>query len=606
MSKASGAWWLGVVLALGACTTDPPVPMEDSASLCERVAPAASDGRVPVIGLSEAHAAARLFGSEATFQTADLALAAALTDSLDHPDLDAYAQGLDSVCALPADDGGETAARVTLLGEQAWVRPGAGEVALPAGASSVVLDLRGLAGSVSEEQIAAAVAPALATPVTRARRETRVWSGYADQVFVTSPELGPYSVHLKALDAGVLPATGSEALPVFIVNDATMTPAATAVAEDLLVAGRARLIGHDLLASVGELRWFGVGDHGLAVRVADHPTWPDRVAPFVRTDDAEAFFAGVDLADFAPIRPASGPHARAAIAPREPLGEAVSNTLDRATMRANLVTIHGAVRAFWRYFSAVGDHVDERLVEVLPTVDGSSRRQMVVAMGRFGESMHDGHVFVADATGSSAAGYAGVDFDHLADGTPIVRSASVTEVHVGDALIAVDGRPISEVYDELLAWNGAGTLAYAREFAARALVEMHGSQVWKLRDPDGVERDVTVLPGTAEAQYVLPWGPQRPSGTLADMGAPDVAYLNMDSSVTTSFDQATAVLATVPDAAGLVVDMRGYPGIDGYELATRLIRGAFGSPRFRHRSSEPDSLSDTTSRVVGGEDEEGR
>lgn len=571
-----------LVLALAAChgggdsdATDPPLP--DSADLCARLAPGPADPRAAVLGLSDAHSAARLFGMEGDFSAADGALAAALGGDLDAPDLDAYAARVTDVCARSAGDGVVGAARVDLVGAHAWVHPGAGPVVLPDGATAVVLDLRGLPADIGEAMLIAAVSPALSAPVSRAPRRSRVWSGYVDQVFSAD---NPYTVDVEALPVDDIPAGGAADLPLFIVNDATMAPAATAITADLVMSARARVVGHDVRTAIGEMRWFGIGDRGLAVRVADHADWPDELPAFARTDDPEALLAGLDPASLAMVDPVIGAHERAVVAPRAPFGETVGSTLDRGTMRADLVTVHGAIRAFWRYFPIVGDTVDARLVEVLGSLGGDDRREMVVAMGRLGECLHDGHVFFADYGGTPPAGYAAVTFDHLADGSPVVRGSAVADVHLGDALIAVDGRPIAAVYAELLAWHGAATDGYARDMASRALVELDGPVTWTLRDPDGAVRDVVITPGPADALYGLPWGPTRENGTLADLGAPDIAYVNLDGGVTTAIGQVNAVIAAASGAAGLVVDMRGYPAVDHYDVAKKLIHGSFASPRF--------------------------
>jgi C-terminal processing protease CtpA/Prc len=78
----------------------------------------------------------------------------------------------------------------------------------------------------------------------------------------------------------------------------------------------------------------------------------------------------------------------------------------------------------------------------------------------------------------------------------------------------------------------------------------------------------------------------RPSGTLADLGAPDVYYLNMNTASLPSHDLALRALdeANAAGVRGMVLDMRGYPGgVNHYDIAARLIQQPFASPQFESR-----------------------
>jgi C-terminal processing protease CtpA/Prc len=93
-----------------------------------------------------------------------------------------------------------------------------------------------------------------------------------------------------------------------------------------------------------------------------------------------------------------------------------------------------------------------------------------------------------------------------------------------------------------------------------------------------------VQPAPPDAFFAVnaPGVSDRPSGPLTDIGAGDVYYLNMN--YFTSPDTG-AVDAAIADAQrrgsrAMVVDMRGYPGADHYEVAGRLIRQAFLTPHF--------------------------
>jgi C-terminal processing protease CtpA/Prc len=71
----------------------------------------------------------------------------------------------------------------------------------------------------------------------------------------------------------------------------------------------------------------------------------------------------------------------------------------------------------------------------------------------------------------------------------------------------------------------------------------------------------------------------------------------MDSSILDAIDKFTAALTEATAAKGLVVDMRGYPGVDHYEVARRLATANFSSPIFRtpYRTGPDQEKIDETS-----------
>jgi C-terminal processing protease CtpA/Prc len=72
----------------------------------------------------------------------------------------------------------------------------------------------------------------------------------------------------------------------------------------------------------------------------------------------------------------------------------------------------------------------------------------------------------------------------------------------------------------------------------------------------------------------------RPSGFLADLGAPDVFYLNMAFDVTPDADHAAAAISAAQGARAMVVDMRGYPEGDHYQAAASLMPDGYWAPDF--------------------------
>jgi hypothetical protein len=73
----------------------------------------------------------------------------------------------------------------------------------------------------------------------------------------------------------------------------------------------------------------------------------------------------------------------------------------------------------------------------------------------------------------------------------------------------------------------------------------------------------------------------RQNGALADLGASQLYYLNLNGFTTSSDAAMRAAIDEAAGAAGLVLDMRGYPGVNHYEVAARLIQDPFFSAIFK-------------------------
>src|SRR5439155_23836721 len=87
------------------------------------------------------------FGAVASYSRADQALAGAFASdgAPAAKDLGPYAKALPGVvCARPASEASLGAAKVTSIGDVAFVTPGTGPVELPKGTKAVLVDLRGL------------------------------------------------------------------------------------------------------------------------------------------------------------------------------------------------------------------------------------------------------------------------------------------------------------------------------------------------------------------------------------------------------------------------------------------------------------------------------
>jgi hypothetical protein len=564
----------------------PPLPSPDP---CDRVLPGPAGSRAPAVDLSAAHAAVRFHGLEPAsatgsgFRTADVALAAALDgdDPLGPAALDTYAAGLVTVCSLDATDAELGPATVTVQGDVAVVRPGTGPVSLPEDVRAVAVDLRGLPAVPGlREALAAAVAPALATPVSSLQRRVRFWQGLDDEVFA---EANAYTQTLRATASSLLvgPA-GSVDLPLAVLTDATLAPEAAELALTLRLGQRAWVLGEDLLTAVAELHWFGVGEAGLAVRTHelrwDGDRAPDAVPADARTADPLSLLAA--LPDDPPGAVALGPAVRPAVEVVDTFQDARPEAAGAGVARAALIASHGALRTFYPYFATVGDRLDDRLLEVLATADATDtgdRRVVRNLIRRLGESVSDGHHFVFDHH-TASAGCLPLVLGRVAGEVLVLRSTDAS-VLAGDRLETLDDAPLAAWLDEELARSGGATDGYRFSIAVRELGADGAPFTLGVRDPGGTLRSVTMAVGSCAT---APWAESgRSNGWLDDLGAPTVYYLNLDGEVTSTIQAARDAIAAAELAAGIVLDMRGYPGVDHYEVAARLVPQPFFSPIFR-------------------------
>src|SRR5262249_52081252 len=97
-------------------------------------------------------------------------------------------------------------------------------------------------------------------------------------------------------------------------------------------------------------------------------------------------------------------------------------------------------------------------------------------------------------------------------------------------------------------------------------------------------KTVTVDPAPQSDYVAFGFAPSlRAAGWLTDLGAPSLYYINLTEEVLTDIQDFRTALedAAAAPAKGLVIDMRGYPGVDHYQSAPRLIQQkSFQSPQF--------------------------
>lgn len=582
----TGAGGLGGAGGSDACAAEA-VPAPASTEACDRMPGGSPGANAIAVDLSAAHVLLRFFGPIDNVDAADHALVAgfAAGDVLTSGDVSAYGAALPgALCARTAAASSALGpASVEMRGTIAWIKPGTGAVTLPPGAGAVVVDLRDLP-DVPELRAAieAAVAPALAANVPRPDRRVRRHDGMVDEYFSAN---NVYQQSVATIEEPPIAAAGTVDLALGVVTGPVLAPEAAEVAIALRAANRAFIIGEDVRADVAESRWQGVGSSGVYVRTEElrlgTTTVPDLIAADRRSTMPECVAAEV-VAPGLPPAWSPGEATRAGIDELDPFEVVQPEGTSLAEAEAALVVSHGAVRKFFPYFPVVGDTIDDRLIETLESLEEPLDAVTIRnTLRRFGEAIHDGHMFVFNAYAPPAAGFIPAMIEDIAN-EPVVRRSLAVGINAGDTITSIDGVSMQDFYATELARSGGATPGYQRDIATRELVRLNGPVDLGLRDPSGATRTITFTPQPVEDYLANGFAPSlRPAGFLDDLGAPTIYYINLDSTVTTTTTAFNTALTQAQGATGLVIDMRGYPGIDHYAVASRLAVTDFSSPVFR-------------------------
>lgn len=589
-SRTGARRLLPLVLVLGlGCGKEQPEPAKKPADWCERVAAGPAGTKPGPVAMSEAHALVRFFSTGPTYYEADEALASALEGAQVDWDEAAlrYAEALQPVCALEATTEGLGPVRVEEVGPVAVIHPGTGDIVLPPSAEAVAIDLRGLpAAPELDGALRKALAAASTQPVARTPRVIRAFIGMTDERGLTTPA---YTNDAVVRELPPLTPAGAKELPMAVLTGSTLAPAAARFAVDLRLASRAWLFGEDVATAVAEYRWAPIGKRGLAIRTEALKDNQGMVPDSVPADRALGASLETSLAGLAGLGAPPAVDRGGEVTRPEPGQRQVQAEPSRATRlspgiaRAGLVTIHGALRRFFPYFHQVGDRIDERLEETLAMVDAAPLNpdRMVALMDRFGEALQDGHAR-GFFQGRRNAGFVPAELDEVA-GEVVVRRSDVPELLPGDTLVSIEGVPMADWLAPVYARTPAATPGYRFVRAMDELRTLQGPTLFGVRAPDGSLREVRVQPRPEAALNAFGLAPSiRHEGRLDDLGAPDLAYLNMTTEVLTSESQFLTALEDARSTRGLVIDMRGYPGgLSHYDVIPHLMPRRFFLPVFR-------------------------
>jgi hypothetical protein len=579
------------------------------ADWCQNFTPGPGTSLPAELSLSKAHAARRFFGVGGTYSPADQALARALQNQkvTNDLDLEPYARSLPDTCWLTAVSRGLPRLRVRIKKGVAWISPGRGAFHISGNVQSIVLDFRDLPNTKDvREALASLVSSILPDPIPIPDWASRSHHGMTDEYFL------PHNVYSNAIEithSAPLAARGGFRGPLYVLIGSRLPPDAAELAGALRLGRRARLVGEPVKTAVAESIWIPQGKKGLAFRIRDlqwdSRRWPDVIPADLSLEEMNRILNQGTVEEI-PSVPLSQESNRLALAEVHPFRDVQPPAFGIGDVRAALVIAYGALRLFFPDFQELGDRIDPRLREVLAGTDESPgiavQEEERRLLRRLSEALHDGHSFVFSTPGDpEVKGFADLVVETL-NGTLVVRRSGVTGVEPGDTVLSIDGKPISRLYAELLPLTSASSIGYRYSIANRDLIRLKAPAEFEVKAPHAaLSRRVRVVPVPFQTLMLLNPGTavMRKNGWLTDLGASDVYYLNLSKPITKDLDTLNRSIreaAKSPGARKLVVDMRGYPGVDVYEIARRFICRKFSSPVFRYYSyASPDSRTVTES-----------
>ena len=549
---------------------------------------------------SEAHAQIRFLSPLESYEQADMALAAAMVapNAFDATaPVGAYADALPEVCAAPELGAWLGDTDLYMIGDVLVIKPGYGDPVVPNIANAVAIDLRDLPAVPGlDSMLERAVAPAIYTDIPRLPVRVKRHLGLTDELHEVTPA---FANEVVEIERPPMEATGPRDLPLVVITDDSLAPAAARFAIDIRMAERGWIVGEDIPTRLAEARFGAIGDAGLFWRMQELvvpdgcdnercqpvPSVERRLPDVMRADERLAkphmFFPTMLKRGLPTAYDVAGEVAtRPALEVEEPYANAYAKIADLGTARASLLVTHGALRLFYPYFDVVGDDLDGRLRETLETVDGLNAyddRPMWHTLRRLGEALHDGQVYVA--TVHSSPGILPARFDHV-DGMPVVTRSLTEQLQPGDTVTAFNGTPIKLLYEKERLRTSAATPGHQDVLISEHLRWLTGPVTLTVRDTMQVTRTETIAPWPSSSFAELPLASTRESGWLADMDAPEVYYLNLDRAVTPDDKQAQAAIEAGLEARAMIVDLRGALAVTPYAVAGRLTTNVVRTPRY--------------------------
>ncbi|MEM9074420.1 MAG: S41 family peptidase [Myxococcota bacterium] len=542
----------------------PEVPAEDP---CVRVLGGPIVDAPLSAAIARAHATARYFRLDGRATLADEALIDGLTRfGVEERALTPYAAALSDVCLV--ESRAETTR--TEVRDEGWafvLRPGDEAAAIPDGVP-VVLDLRSLSGAETWADLRASLGGLV--DVAPFRHSVRRFSGHVAE-FNDAPGRDVYSTDGGFYDPE--PIEG-DARPLVVITGEALTPLAAELALTLRLQGKAWLVGEDVLTSVAEMHWESVATQGVMVhshQLIDRNTLeriPDRIPADVRTrQPLRAAERLLESGAPPPIVTVTLPNTRASFEHIEPTLDVHTADVSRERLQAGLLIAHGALKRFFPYFDVVPDNLDDALtrsLSELEELDLGDREASARLFRRFLSALDDGHGFVFDrGVEAPEAKFLPIGMRFVGDQLLVVGSDD-ERIVPGDEVLSIGGERTADLYARFSQEVSAASHGYRRDLAVRRMARASGPTEVEVHVPGDEARRVVLEPTSQEAWLAvsLPLN-GRVSGPLEDLGASDIYYLNLDGSWMDADERNRDVhghLDRARDAAGLVVDMRGYPG----------------------------------------------
>ncbi|MBX3357186.1 MAG: hypothetical protein KF745_02040 [Phycisphaeraceae bacterium] len=245
-----------------------------------------------------------------------------------------------------------------------------------------------------------------------------------------------------------------------------------------------------------------------------------------------------------------------------PLGD------DRAVRLADVILCWNALQHFYPYFDAVDSDWAAELPAALRRAGmDADEGAFVDTLRRMLAALHDGHVHVGHASRASAYTLP-IAWDWVEDQLVVTQVAEAADgPERGDVVVSIDGVPARTVFDEARALTSGATAGWINHQALQEMLRGDSSRpvLLVLESPGGAQRGVALPRAVRETPVVEP----RPK-PIAEL-SPGIWYVDIDRIDDAAFRGA---LPDLEKAAGIVFDLRGYPG----KLSTIVLAHLIDTP----------------------------
>lgn len=274
---------------------------------------------------------------------------------------------------------------------------------------------------------------------------------------------------------------------------------------------------------------------------------------------------------------------------------------DRATRLADVMVAWTVMQHFYPYFDTVETDWDQALADaLLAAAKREGERPHLHTLRELIARLHDGHGMVWH-TSAFQPNVLPLLKDWVDDELVITAvRKDETDLAAGDVVLAIDGREVGDIYNELATRISGATEQWIRYSALRSL-----RTEWPTENPanltirraDGTQANVAVHRMSMERVLLeepsLHDDPNRPDN--GSELAPGIIYINLDR-----LDQYQHLLPAMRNAGGIIFDLRGYPGGAGAAVMHHLTRERITSPQWHVPEVQLPDREDMTFRRMPG------